>query len=84
MTNPEQEAESIRFGFADINDKSLRALREVAICQINGRDISGETKARLISIEEEAQALRVRKAALDGTDVPQRPVWLDLAPSDDQ
>ena len=82
MTNPQQESEAIRFGFDDINDRTGRVTREIAICQINGWPISDDTKARLIAIESDAYALRVRQAALDGRAPPPRPEWLDPKPDD--
>ncbi|HEY0220027.1 MAG TPA: hypothetical protein VGC26_09735 [Afipia sp.] len=76
MTNPQQEAEAIRFGLADVDARSIPLLREISICQGNGRDVAPETLAALISIGEEAQALYVRKAVLDGVNPPARPEWL--------
>lgn len=79
MTNPAQESEAIRFGFDDVNDRSIRVLRELFVTQMNGHAFTDEQRARLIQIESEALALRRRRAVLDGRDPPERPAWMDPA-----
>jgi hypothetical protein len=80
MTNPLQEAESIRFAFDDVTVNSVRALREIIVAQANGWPAPPASLARLIALDDQAYGLRVRNAALNNTSPPVRPAYLDPAP----
>lgn len=80
----EREREEIRNGFQVLTFDSARPIRECLIAQFNGHPIPAEAIARLIALEEQAQVLRSRNAALNGQNPPVRPMWLDPVPPSDE